>query len=374
MGNAKCKTGGGQREGPFFSCGWLSSSSRPVTVTTITTITTTTTMAGTKYAYVRNFELPDAALPEVYLVVRIDGKGFHKFSAAHHFAKLNDPAALELMNAAARHVMTQLKGHATLAFGESDEYSFLLKRNTALYNRRISKITTHITSLFTAAYVFHWPAFFPNTPLLHPPSFDGRLVQYPNQHVVRDYFAWRQADTHINNLYNTSFWALVHGGQSEQQATQTLSGTVSAQKHDILFQQFNINYDRLEAMYRKGTTLVWTRSPSPSTISAPPITSCNDKDKDKDNDKDTNLDTNTLARIQRKREAKAAKRQQSAISMQLRTLHCDIISDPFWQQQPATLIEQHENQPEQSLEPTTKPWLHPSRLDTAGLGAYAFSD
>lgn len=35
-------------------------------------------MAGSQYAYVRNFELPDPVLPNVYMVVRIDGKGFHR--------------------------------------------------------------------------------------------------------------------------------------------------------------------------------------------------------------------------------------------------------------------------------------------------------
>lgn len=41
------------------------------------------------------------------------------------------------------------------------------------------------------------------------------------QHV-RDYFAWRQADCHINNLYNTCFWALVADGEhSLLQAVET---------------------------------------------------------------------------------------------------------------------------------------------------------
>lgn len=31
------------------------------------------------------------------------------------------------------------------------------------------------------------------------------------QHI-RDYFGWRQADCHINNLYNTCFWSLVAAG------------------------------------------------------------------------------------------------------------------------------------------------------------------
>jgi hypothetical protein len=44
-----------------------------------------------------------------------------------------------------------------------------------------SKLTTLVTSLFTSAYVFHWPQFFPNSPLSleQLPVFDGRSVTPP---------------------------------------------------------------------------------------------------------------------------------------------------------------------------------------------------
>lgn len=73
--------------------------------------------------------------------------------------------------------------------------SFLLRKSTTLYNRRQSKIVSTLTSLFTSCYVFHWSTYFPDTPLLYPPSFDGRIVLYPAEKHVRDYFAWRQADS-----------------------------------------------------------------------------------------------------------------------------------------------------------------------------------
>ena len=41
-------------------------------------------MAGTKYAYVKNFELPDVLLPGTFIVVRIDGHGFHRYAARMH--------------------------------------------------------------------------------------------------------------------------------------------------------------------------------------------------------------------------------------------------------------------------------------------------
>lgn len=74
-------------------------------------------------------------------------------------------------------------------------FSFLFRRMTTLYNRRHSKILTALTSSFTARYVFHWPEYFPDTPLKYPPSFDGRTILYPTEKEVKDYFSWRQTDS-----------------------------------------------------------------------------------------------------------------------------------------------------------------------------------
>lgn len=49
-----------------------------------------TKMACSKYEYVKNFEFNDKILHNTWIVVRIDGKGFHKFSQKHNFEKPND--------------------------------------------------------------------------------------------------------------------------------------------------------------------------------------------------------------------------------------------------------------------------------------------
>lgn len=36
-------------------------------------------MSGSKYAYVKGYELPDTILPNTYIVVRIDGRAFHRY-------------------------------------------------------------------------------------------------------------------------------------------------------------------------------------------------------------------------------------------------------------------------------------------------------
>jgi tRNA(His) guanylyltransferase len=82
----------------------------------------------------------------------------------------------------------------------------------------------------------------------------------------------------VNNLYNTAFWALVQdGGQTTADAharlrvsilvhilmtvhllriIQLWQGTVAAQKHELLFSEFGINYNQLDERYRKGSVLV----------------------------------------------------------------------------------------------------------------------
>jgi hypothetical protein len=61
---------------------------------------------------------------------------------------------------------------------------------------------------------------------------------------------------HINNLYNTTFWALVlKGGLSNIEAENKLRGTLAADKNETLFSQFGINYNREPEMYKKGSVL-----------------------------------------------------------------------------------------------------------------------
>lgn len=131
---------------------------------------------------------------------------------------------------------------------------------------------------------------------------------------------------HINNLYNTTFWALVlQGGQTERGAHETLKGSYSKDKHEILFSRFGINYDKIPALFRKGTTLVYAPIHVPG------------------------------------RPAKAKPKTE------LRTLHVDIIQDRFWQPSP-------EDSSPPVTESTVEPFYEdPRRLACAGLGVLVLS-
>lgn len=213
-------------------------------------------MANTSYGYVRSFEAPDSLPPSNWIVVRIDGRGFSKLTSKYAFTKPNDIRALDLMNAAAVEVTRSLVD-IVLAYGQSDEYSFVLHENTTLFDRRSAKLATTIATTFTAEYCMLWPQYFPDTPLTRPfPTFDARCVCYPKRRILRDYLCWRQADCHINNLYNTTFWNMViRGEQTQTDAELELKGSLAGDKNEILFKRFGINYNNEPLIFRKGSVV-----------------------------------------------------------------------------------------------------------------------
>nr|XP_040237684.2 probable tRNA(His) guanylyltransferase [Anopheles coluzzii] len=215
------------------------------------------TMALSRFEYVKQFEQEERLLPNSWIVVRIDGKGFHRFCNVHSFSKPNDLDALQLMNLAGMTVLQEFNEIA-IGYGQSDEYSFVFRREASVYQRRRDKLVSYVASLFTSAYMFHWKRIFDGRSIAmrYPPSFDARAVLYPTDENLRDYLSWRQADVHVNNLYNTTFWNLVASGLSNSDAEKRLQGTLASDKNEILFSQFGINYNNEPIIYRKGTILL----------------------------------------------------------------------------------------------------------------------
>ncbi|KAF7863894.1 hypothetical protein EAF04_006859 [Stromatinia cepivora] len=278
-------------------------------------------MANSKYEYVKAFEQPDLLIPNTWIVVRIDGRGFHKFSDKYAFEKPNDKRALDLMNAAAKAVMMELPD-IIIAYGISDEYSFVFHKSCVLFERRSSKLVTTIVSTFTAYYIHFWSTYFPELEmqLTAPlPSFDGRAVQYPSVQNLRDYMSWRQVDCHINNLYNTTFWTLIQrGGLDAKGAEKELAGSLAADKNEILFSRFGINYNNEPEIYKKGSVVF--RDYELVEPGAPTETI--------DENSEKTIEQKELSKTQEEKDRK--RRAKARITVQ----HVDVIKDEFWQRRP----------------------------------------
>lgn len=264
-------------------------------------------MANSRFEYVKQFERENLLLPETYLIIRLDGKGFHKFSKEYDFEKPNDLGALEVMNRAATSLVRQFPD-IVMAYGDSDEYSFLLRKQCQLFERREMKLITTFASFMSVNYMYEWNVQFPNKPIRPErlPTFDARAVVYPTKQLIRDYFSWRQADCHINNLYNTTFWNLVKGGMTPKEAENRLIGTLASDKNEILFKEFGINYDKEPEIYKKGTVIVRELQEQPAR-------------------------EDLLSKTQKLKLEKGRKKAVVA------TYHVDIIKDHFWDERPYLL-------------------------------------
>lgn len=278
-------------------------------------------MANSEFEYTRKFEQWDALPLSNWIIVRIDGRSFSKLCKKYHFRKANDARALDLMNAAALETVRAIVD-ICIAYGQSDEYSFVLQESTTLFDRRASKLASTIAATFTAEYCMQWSTFFPDQPLTRPfPTFDGRCVCYPKRRVLRDYLSWRQADCHINNLYNTTFWKMVlDGGMTTTAAEDELKSTLAVNKNEILFKRFGVNYNNEPAMFRKGTVVYrsYGNYVGGDAVYARGLS---------ESDSNPNGQSKTQLEKERKKKQKAT----------IITEHVDIIGDAFWKQHPYIL-------------------------------------
>jgi tRNA(His) guanylyltransferase len=134
--------------------------------------------------------------PRTYTVIRIDGKAFHTFTKG--LPKPYCRHLAEAMDAAAKAVCRQSMG-CRLAYGQSDEYSFLLTdferhESEPWFSGGVQKIASVAASIFTA----HFNQAF--APYPHVAVFDARVFTIPSIGEVENYFIWRQQDAERNSL------------------------------------------------------------------------------------------------------------------------------------------------------------------------------
>ncbi|KAG8368974.1 hypothetical protein BUALT_Bualt15G0102000 [Buddleja alternifolia] len=257
-----------------------------------------------KPEYLKSFQYESRLMPHTWIVIRIDGCHFHRFSEVHEFEKPNDAHALDLMNSCATSVLEEFKD-IVFAYGVSDEYSFVLKKESQLYERHASEIVSAVVSFFSSMYSMKWKEFFPQKEMKFSPYFDGRAVCYPSCQILRDYLSWRQVDCHINNQYNTCFWMLVKSGKSKSEAQNYLKGTQAHEKNELLVQLSGIMdyYNTLPLMFRQGSSVYW--------------------------DKEMKV-------VDSKEEGGAGKSRKIAV-----VKYCNIIENSFWEAHPEILDEKH---------------------------------
>lgn len=191
------------------------------------------------------------ALPGLYLVARLDGRGFTRLTKeVHPFEAPFDGRMRDYMAETTRHLL-ECGFRMVYGFTQSDEISLLLHPTENSFGRKLRKYTSVLAGEASAKF---------SLLLGDVGVFDCRISQLPRCQDVVDYFRWRQEDAGRNSLNAHCYWLLRKQGRSVAEATAQVKGQRTSAKHDLLFAH-GINYNDLPAWQKRGLGLYWEDYP-----------------------------------------------------------------------------------------------------------------
>jgi tRNA(His) guanylyltransferase len=172
-----------------------------------------------------------------YVVLRVDGRAFHSFT--RDFERPYCRPLADALDQAAQALCQEMIG-CRFAYGQSDEYSFLLtdfdSEDARLwFDGNVQKIVSVASSVFTAAFNRCFPS-------PRGASFDARVMVIPQRSEVEKYFLWRQLDASANSL---NMLASAHYSHAE------LLHKTTAEKHEMLYAK-GFNWAKEPVDFKRG--------------------------------------------------------------------------------------------------------------------------
>ncbi len=191
-------------------------------------------------------------MPKVPVVVRVDGKAFHSFTA--NMQKPVDKRLVACMEATALALCEQVEG-TRIAYVQSDEISLILMDDQTIntqawfdYNlQKVVSVTASIaTAAFNAAFSVNYTEAFKLTELSSYALFDSRAFNLP-KYEIENYLIWRQNDAVRNSINSLAQAHFSHA---------YLQGVSQNQAQELLFSEKGINWNDLPIKRKRGVCVV----------------------------------------------------------------------------------------------------------------------
>ena len=192
-------------------------------------------------------------IPEMYIVVRLDGRSFTKLTKnICNFEVPFDAKFRDYMVETTTHLM-DCGFRVIYGYTESDEISLLWHRDDNAFGRKSRKIISVLAGEASAKF---------SLLLGNVACFDARISELPNIDLVVDYFRWRNEDAHRNALNSYCYWLLRKKGENVEDATNYLSGMSVSDKNELLFLN-SINFNEIPNWQKRGVGLYWQNYDKP---------------------------------------------------------------------------------------------------------------
>ena len=184
--------------------------------------------------------------PSNIVVLRLDGRGFHKLTSALDLNKPYDETFRDVMINTAKQVLNEFQPYFIYTF--SDELNILLKEIP--FNARIEKLDSVFASYTTS--VFQKELLNIGTDLDELPiiSFDSRVIPLTNDTIPK-YFKSRQDEAWRNCINGHTYW-LLRESMSKKEANDLINGLKSSDMHELMFNKGNINLSQVPNWQKRG--------------------------------------------------------------------------------------------------------------------------
>jgi tRNA(His) guanylyltransferase len=192
--------------------------------------------------YFHALRVPDG----MWTVIRLDGRNFSK--ETKYFEKPFDNDFHHLMEEVARYLFVEL--NALFATTHSDEISLLFPPVFNMFDREVEKIVSTSAGMASAAYSLQSNSIA---------TFDSRIWIGAAKETVAEYFLWRANDAFRGCINSWAYWTLrLKAKMSKHEATSTLNGIKTSEKHDLLH-GYGININDVPTWQRRGVGFVWEK-------------------------------------------------------------------------------------------------------------------
>lgn len=198
---------------------------------------------------IKSYEsLTDQALMRrVPVIVRVDGKGFSRWTKSMNCEKPFDHNLSTAMAQTMLAVASNIEG-CVVGYTQSDEITFVIRNDQSLesepwFGNRIQKIASIVASMTTAqfnAYMGGTQAYF-----------DARVFQVPSVSEAANVLVWRQNDATKNSISSATYYE-VSNKVGRKTARKKMHGLNQKQQQELLFSETGINWNDYPTKYKRG--------------------------------------------------------------------------------------------------------------------------
>jgi len=212
-----------------------------------------TTLGDRMKAYERSYDT--TVIGRLPVIVRIDGKGFSKWTKSVKADKPFDDELALCMARATEAVVIAVEG-CLFGYTQSDEATFVIRNDQSLestpwFGNRVQKMSSVIASVATAFFNEIAKAKFLNPPIA---IFDARAFAVPDITEAINCLVWRQNDATKNSISAACYYevAKVIGKKT---ARKEMHGLNQNKQQELLFSKTGINWNDYPTKFKRGIGL-----------------------------------------------------------------------------------------------------------------------